>query len=73
MARPRKTVSPLELEVKDFLEKNKPTEKVLTTRDYVAMTFLVGLLSRSSGLINVERLRELKKHSYEYAEEFLKD
>lgn len=73
MGRPRKSPIPLEIEAKQFLTQNKAPEKVLTTKDYVAIAMFTGLLSRSSGMIRGEDLRELKRAAYEYAEAFLED
>lgn len=73
MGRPRKSPIPLEAEAREFLIQKKTPERVLTTKDYVAIAVFTGLLSRSSGMIRGEDLRELKRAAYEYAEAFLED
>ena len=73
MGRPRKTPSPLEVEAKEFLEQKLEEERVLTVKDTVAATLLGALLSRSSGLVDDNHLRELKRTAYHYADKFLED
>lgn len=73
MARPRKTLLPLEIEAKQFLDQNKIPDQPLTARHAIAAAALCGLLSRSSGMIDERLLREFKVTAYEYADTFLKD
>jgi|TARA_R110001599_G_scaffold123383_1_gene295711 hypothetical protein len=69
MGRPTKRskndLPPLEEEAKAYVKKNRPKEKPLTSRRYLAGQALAGLLASGRGL---GRIEEIKREAYNWAD-----